>query len=129
MMRSRIGRVLAAVAVVAVPGALLVACEAIEQAEESNKVLEAPVNCATAEDDLRILERERASVADRKAAGASTMASTSQIYGSGSTGGRTGYEISSQHMADQQTSLQMQMDRYQQAVEKKIAEIKKTCGL
>ena len=109
--------------------ALLVGCESIKEAKESDEALSSPVNCATAEGDLRVLEGEKAHAAGQKAAGATMISPVAQIYGGGPTGGVTEDEPNVPMVESEQMHIQMEVDRYQQAVDAKIAEIKATCGL
>lgn len=103
--------------------ALLVGCESLEEAKERDEALMAPVNCATAEGDLRILQGEKDHVDAQKAAGSDTVAPAAHVIA-----GVTEYSDQEQLTA-QETSIQMHVDRYQQAVDEKIAKIKSTCGL
>lgn len=107
----------------------LVGCESMKMAEESDEAVAAPVNCATAEGDLRVLESEKAHVAAQKAAGMSTVAPASMVYGAGPAGGVTFEGASSQTLAADQMHAQLEIGRYEQDVNQKIAEIKSTCGL
>lgn len=98
----------------------LAACQSVEEAKETDEALNAPINCATAEGDLRVLQSEQSHVEDRIAAGG-TMVSPSSLYG---------YDADFlTPTADNQESIEVEVDRYQRAISDKIAEIKKTCGL
>jgi outer membrane murein-binding lipoprotein Lpp len=103
--------------------ALLAGCESIEEAKERDEALASPVNCSTAEGDLRILQGEKDHVEEQKAAGSATVAPASHVIA-----GVTGYSDQEQIEA-QQPNIQMEVDRYQQAVDEKISKIKATCGL
>jgi hypothetical protein len=74
-----------------------------------------PVNCATAEADLRVLESEKVHTAEQIAAGVSTILPIGLVAGL-----VTGTEKSKFHVAT---------GDYNDMLDKKIAEIKQTCGL
>lgn len=109
--------------------AFLVGCESINMAEERDEAVMAPVNCATAQGDLRVLEGEKNHVMTQKAAGASTVSPSSAVFGGGPAGGATGEGMNTAEVAEEQSNIQVQIDDYQQAVNEKIAKIKSTCGL
>ena len=74
-----------------------------------------PVNCATAEADLRVLESEKVHTAERIAAGASAIVPIGLVAGL-----LTKTEKSKWHVAT---------GEYNDMLDKKIAEIKQTCGI
>lgn len=103
--------------------ALLASCASIEEAKERDEALASPVNCSTAQGDLRILQGEKVHVEEQKAAGSATVAPAAHVIA-----GVTEYSDQEQ-IEGQQASIQMEVDRYQQAVDEKISKIKATCGL
>lgn len=109
--------------------AFLVGCESMHMAEERDEALMKPVDCATAQGDLRVLEGEKNHVMAQKAAGASTVSPSSAVLGSGPAGGVTEEGENAGEIAEEQSNVQIQIDRYEQAVNEKIAKIKSTCGL
>ena len=89
------------------------ACAPISnQAKED---LAQPVNCATAEGDIRILEHEKAHVAAEAANGVTAIAPAGAVMGivTGTEGDK----------------LRVATGDYDRKIDKKIAEIKRTCGL
>lgn len=98
----------AAVATVALAGCT----ERFAQEEED---VAKPVNCATAEGDIRVLQSEKAHVAEEMASGIFTVAPAAIVYGV-----VTGTE---------ETRLEIAGGEYNEKIDAKIAEIKTTCGL
>jgi hypothetical protein len=74
-----------------------------------------PPNCATAEGDLRVLESERANVAERIGAGVTAIAPAGIVIGL-----LTGTEG---------TKMRVAAGKYNEAIEQRIAEIKAHCGV
>jgi hypothetical protein len=74
-----------------------------------------PPNCATAEGDLRVLESEKANVAERMAAGVTAIAPAGIVMGI-----LTGTEG---------TKIRVAAGKYNDAIERRISEIKETCGV
>ena len=74
-----------------------------------------PVNCATAQGDIRVLESEKAHVAQRILEGATAILPAGLVIGI-----LTGTE---------KTKLQVAVGTYNEAIENRIGEIKQTCGL
>lgn len=74
-----------------------------------------PVNCATAEADLRVLENEKAHTAERIAAGASSIVPVGLVAGL--------------LTHTEETKTEVATGDYNKMLDKKIAEIKQTCGL
>jgi hypothetical protein len=73
-----------------------------------------PVNCATADGDLRVLRSEKADVAQRIVEGATA------VYPAGAVMGVvTGVES---------TKLKVAIGEYNMAIDNRIAEIQQTCG-
>jgi len=75
----------------------------------------APVNCATADGDIRVLQSEKAHVASQIAMGVTAIYPASLVVGL-----LTGTEG---------TKIQVATGEYNKALDAKIAEIKSTCGL
>ena len=92
---------------------LMVACS--PQSKEAKQELAQPVNCATAEGDIRILEGEKAHVAEQVASGVTAIAPAGFALGvvTGTEGDK----------------LEVASGDYNDQIDKKIAEIKSTCGL
>ncbi|MCZ6502130.1 MAG: hypothetical protein O6945_06410 [Gammaproteobacteria bacterium] len=92
---------------------LLGACAPIS--EEAKKTLKQPVNCATAEGDLRLLEHERANVAERVVKGITAIAPAGIVIGviTGTEGDK----------------LKVATGHYNDLIDKKEAEIRAVCGL
>ena len=74
-----------------------------------------PINCATAEGDIRILESEKAHVAERIAAGATAIFPAGLVLGI-----LTGTE---------DEKIEVAIGEYNKMIDKRIAEIKRECGL
>jgi len=81
-----------------------------EKAAEAEKV-----NCATARGDLRVLQGEKANVAEQIAMGVLTIYPAAAVMGL-----LTGTE---------DTKFQVATGEYNKAIEKKIDQIKSTCGI
>jgi hypothetical protein len=75
----------------------------------------APVNCATAEGDLRTLQSEKISTAKQIADGVTAITPIGLVAGA-ATGTEKG-------------KLQMASGDYNKAIDQKIAQIKSTCGI
>lgn len=73
------------------------------------------VNCATADGDLRMLQHEKAHVADRIAEGVMAIYPAGLVIGI-----LTGTE---------RTKLKVSTGDYNEAIDKRIAQIKETCGI
>ena len=85
----------------------------ITQAEKQQ--LAAPVNCATAEGDLRALQAEKVSTAKQIAEGVSAITPIGLVAGAA-----TGTEGE---------KMQVASGDYNKMLDQKIAEIKSTCGI
>ncbi len=109
--------------------AFLVGCESIDMAEERDEALADPVNCATAQGDLRVLEGEKNHVMAQRASGATMVSPAAAAFGQGPAGGVTDEDANTAEIAVEQSNIQVEIDRYEQAVDDKIAKIKATCGL
>jgi len=84
-----------------------------KQEEQSAKT--APINCNTAQGDLRVLQSEKANVVQQIAMGVTMIYPASAVLSI-----LTGVEG---------TKYQVATGEYNEAIDKKIAEIKRTCGL
>ena len=73
-----------------------------------------PINCFTAEGDIRVLQSEKANVAQQMAAGVAAIVPTSIVVGL-----LTGTEG---------TKAQVESGEYNRKIDARIAEIKATCG-
>ena len=74
-----------------------------------------PVNCATAQGDLRLLHHEKANVAERIAEGITSIYPAGLVVGVLS---RT-----------ETTKVKVAIGDYNKAIDKRIAEIEQTCGI
>ncbi len=74
-----------------------------------------PINCFTAEGDIRVLRSEKANVAQQMAAGLQTIVPTSIVVGL-----ITGTS---------KTSAQVESGEYNRMIDARIAEIKAVCGM
>jgi hypothetical protein len=93
---------------------LLVSCASqYKKQEEAAKQM--PVNCATAEGDIRTLQSEKASVAQQTAMGVTAIAPIGLVVGlvQGTEG----------------TKFKVATGEYNKALDAKIAEIKSTCSI
>jgi hypothetical protein len=88
---------------------------AMEDKKTEKQVAAMPVNCATAEGDMRTLESEKKGVAAKIGAGVSMIVPIGLV-----TGVATGTEG---------TKYQVTTGEYNAMLDKKIAEIKQTCTL
>ena len=85
------------------------------QYKATEKELKQPVNCATAEADIRVLHNEKAHVAQQIAAGVSAIMPIGLVVGAA-----TGTE---------NTKAQVATGDYNRMIDQKIQEIKMTCGI
>ena len=83
--------------------------------QEEQSANEAPIHCGTARGDIRVLESERANVAQQVAMGVTMIYPASAVMSM-----LTGVE---------DTKYQVATGEYNAAIDKKIAEIKRTCGV
>ena len=92
---------------------LLAACTPISQ--QAKQELKKPVNCATAEGDMRVLKQEKASNTQRIASGVTSVVPAGLILGlvTGTAGDKA----------------KVATGEYNKMIDAKIAEIKRTCGL
>ena len=92
---------------------LLGACAPIS--DQAKETLKEPVNCATAEGDIRLLEHERANAAEQLANGVTAIAPAGIVLGvvTGTEGDK----------------LKVAVGQYNEMIDKKEAEIRAACGL
>ena len=96
-------------------GALLLQACAMGMKKDEKAAEQMPVNCATADGDLRVLKSEKANVAEQIALGVTA------IYPAGLVMGLlTGTEG---------TKIQVATGEYNKKLDAKIAEIQNTCGV
>lgn len=85
----------------------------MKQEEKSAKAM--PINCSMAQGDIRVLQSEKANVAQQVAMGVTMIYPASAVISI-----LTGVE---------DTKYQVATGEYNAAIDKKIAEIKRTCGV
>jgi len=93
-------------------GVLLSGC-AIEAKKTAEKIQAMPINCATADGELRMLESEKKTTMQRIGAGVATVVPIGLVVGLVTATEGTKYRIAS--------------GKYNEMIEDKVAEIKKTC--
>jgi hypothetical protein len=94
---------------------VIVACAAQYQQQEAELQQPTPINCRTAEGDMRMLQHEKAHVAQQIALGVTAISPAGMVVGL-----LTGTE---------QAKLQVATGDYNSMIDRRIAEIKSTCGL
>ena len=94
-------------------GSLLAACAA--QEKQVMQQMQQPVNCATAEGYIRVLQSEKTNALQQIGSGASAIAPAGIVLGV-----LTGTEG---------TKLQVGVGEYNQMIDRRIAQIKQTCGV
>ena len=82
--------------------------------EQGERHMKQPINCATAEGDIRVLQHEKAHVAEQVAEGVMALAPAGIVIGI-----LTGTEG---------TKAKVAVGEYNKAIDKRIADIKRTCG-
>ena len=93
---------------------LMPACGAFK-AKKVEKGMKQPINCATAEGDIRVLQNEKAHVASEVANGVTAIIPASLVMGI-----ITGTE---------KEKIRIATGEYNKAIDKRIAEIKSQCGV
>jgi hypothetical protein len=91
------------------------ACQSQPNVQQVDKQVAAPVNCATAEGDLRTLQSEKASTAKMIADGVTAITPIGLVAGT-ATGKEKG-------------KLQIASGDYNKMIDQKIVQIKTTCGI
>jgi hypothetical protein len=94
---------------------VLPACAMKQRKVEKGLEGAGPPNCATAEGDLRVLQSEKANVAERIAAGVTAIVPAGLVLGlvTGTEG----------------VKVRVAIGKYNDALDRRIAEIKETCGV
>ena len=92
----------------------LVSCAAKDQ-KKVEQEMKQPINCATAEVDIRVLKHEKAHVTQQIGEGVTSIAPSGFILGVA-----TGTE---------KTKLKVGVGEYNKMIDKRIAEIKEKCGV
>jgi hypothetical protein len=92
---------------------LVSACAPITQQEKQS--LAKPINCATAEGDLRVLQSEKANVAQEIANGVTAIVPAGAVIGIISGTETDKFKVAS--------------GDYNKMIDQKIADIKQTCGI
>lgn len=89
-------------------------CAMQEKKNEAN-LTKPPINCFTAEGDIRVLRSEKANVVQQMAAGLAAIVPTSIVVGlvTGTEG----------------TQAQVESGEYNRKIDERIADIKSTCGI
>ena len=103
------------ISVVIVSAVLLAGCWAEQKQMMHTLENPGPVNCDTAEGDIRVLESEKAHVAQRVIAGATAVTPAGAALGI-----LTGTEA---------TKLKIAVGVYNEMLDDRIAEIESTCGI
>ena len=93
--------------------ALTVGCSS--KYEKVEKQMHAPINCATAEGDIRMLMHEKAHVTDQIAAGVSAFSPAGLVVGLAS--------------GSEDTNIRVTSGEYDKMIDERIAAIKKECGI
>jgi len=95
--------------------ALVLGASCAPISKQAKEDLAQPVNCRTAKGDIRTLEHEKAHVAEQAANGVMAIAPAGLVLGVA-----TGTE---------DEKLEVATGEYDKQIDRKIAEIKRTCGL
>ncbi len=95
--------------------AAIAGCQSQPNVQQVDQQVAAPVNCATAEGDLRALQAEKVSTAKMIADGVTAITPIGLVAGTA-----TGKEKS---------KLQIASGDYNQMIDRKIVQIKTTCGI
>ncbi len=103
--------------------ALLAGCSSVSK--EAREAEAKPISCDTAKEDIATLEKERASVGDRMAAGAKTFLPPAAVV-----------DIFAGYYQDDESAEQyfdgkneVASGEYNDKIDTKIAQIKKTCNI
>ena len=86
-----------------------------EEYKKNVKELQQPINCATAEGDIRLLQHEKSHVSDQMAAGVTSIVPAAAVVGliTGTEGEK----------------LKIASGDYNRRIDARIAEIKQECGV
>jgi hypothetical protein len=93
---------------------LMPACAVFKQ-KEVEQEMKQPINCATAEGDIRMLQHEKAHVAQQIIEGVTAITPAGIVIGV-----VTGTEV---------VKLKVAVGKYNKMIDARIAEIKETCGV
>ncbi|HEX6013305.1 MAG TPA: hypothetical protein VFY87_16195 [Geminicoccaceae bacterium] len=107
-------RLLPAALALALCSGLLAACTASKDVKQVEAQEAAPINCATAEGDIRVLQGEKASVADQLARGVTAIVPAGAVIGL--VGGQEG------------SKLEIASGEYNSMIDQRIAAIRAKCG-
>jgi hypothetical protein len=94
---------------------LLISCASQDTIKKGQADVKKPVNCATAEADIRVLQSEKTHANQQMAAGVSSVVPVGLVVGT-----VTGQEG---------TNVKVATGSYNKMLDDKIAEIKRECGL
>jgi hypothetical protein len=83
--------------------------------QEEKEVEQLPIHCTTAEGDIRMLQSEKAHVAEQIAMGVTAIYPASAVVGL--------------VLGTEKTKLQVATGEYNKMIDQKIAQIRSTCGL
>ncbi len=92
---------------------MLAACSPISQ--QAQRDLKKPINCATAEGDIRVLQSEKAHVGQQILSGVTAIVPASAVMSVAS--------------GSEKAKLQVASGEYNKMIDKKIAAIKAKCGV
>ena len=95
--------------------ALVAAGCATEYKKDEKAAESMPINCATAQGDLRMLQHEKAHVTEQIALGVTAIYPASMVVGV--------------LMGTEKTKFQVATGEYNKMIDQKMAEIRSTCGL
>ena len=112
-MRTR--RLLAAALALALGSGFLAACTASKDVQQVRAQAAAPIDCATTEGDVRVLQGEKASVADQMARGITAIVPAGAVVGL--VGGQEG------------AKFQIASGEYNRMIDQRIAAIRARCDL
>ena len=93
---------------------LLTACSS-PISDEAKREINAPINCSTANEDIAVLKKERANVAEQTAAGVTSILPIGLVFGL--LGGTAG------------DKAKVATGEYNEMIDAKIAKIKRKCGI
>jgi hypothetical protein len=96
-------------------GLVVLQCGCGGKYKKVEQSLDAPINCATAEGDIRMLQHEKAHTMDRIAAGVSSISPAGAVIGLVTK--------------TEGASLNVTTGEYNKMIDKRIAEIKAHCGI
>jgi hypothetical protein len=112
---TRTRRVLPTALALALGSGLLAACTASKDVKQVEAQEKAPIDCATAEGDIRVLQSEKASVGDEIARGVTAIVPAGAVVGI--VGGQEG------------AKLEIASGEYNGMIDKRIAAIRAQCNL